>query len=64
MSVDAHMRFAVSDRFLSRVFANAEDNGWLLKGGTRLLARVPNSRATKDVDLVTTDKELDEAQAR
>ncbi|GAA1162817.1 nucleotidyl transferase AbiEii/AbiGii toxin family protein [Nesterenkonia sandarakina] len=62
-SVDAHMRFAVSDRFLSRVFASSEDNEWTLKGGTGLLARVPNSRATKDVDLVTTEKELEEAQA-
>ncbi len=61
-TADAHLRFAVFDRFLCRVFADQERSEWLLKGGTGLLARVPDSRATKDVDLVTTEKELDEAQ--
>lgn len=61
-SVDQHLRFARFDRFLSRVFSDEENSEWLLKGGTGLLARVPESRATKDVDLVTTQGELDDAQ--
>ncbi|WP_170228466.1 nucleotidyl transferase AbiEii/AbiGii toxin family protein [Nesterenkonia populi] len=60
--MDAHLRFAVFDRFLCRVFADQERSEWLLKGGTGLLARVPDLRATKDVDLVTTEKELHDAQ--
>lgn len=52
------------DRFLSRVFATGDESAWLLKGGTGVLARVPRSRATKDVDLAATGAvDLDEAQA-
>lgn len=51
------------DRFLSRVFADGDDSEWLLKGGTAMLARVPRSRATKDLDLAsTTAADLDAAQ--
>lgn len=50
-TVDNHVRQAIFDRFLSRVFAAGEDSEWLLKGGVSMLARVPKSRATKDVDL-------------
>ena len=50
-SVDAHVRQARFDRFLSRVFAEGEQSEWLLKGGMSMLARVPRSRTTKDVDL-------------
>lgn len=38
-------------RFLSRVFSDASDQSWILKGGTGLLARVSSARATTDVDL-------------
>ena len=50
-SVDARIRQARFDRFLSRVFAGGEQSEWLLKGGMSMLARVPRSRTTKDVDL-------------
>lgn len=50
-SVHAQIRQARFDRFLSRVFAEGEQSEWLLKGGMSMLARVPRSRTTKDVDL-------------
>lgn len=51
------------DRFLSRVFAEGDSSEWLLKGGTAMLARVPRSRATTDLDLAaTTAADLDAAQ--
>lgn len=51
------------DRLLSRVFAEGDDSEWLLKGGTAMLARVPKSRSTKDLDLAaTTIADLDAAQ--
>lgn len=51
------------DRFLSRVFADAESSGWLLKGGTGMLARVPEARHTQDVDLSVSGRSLDDAVA-
>ncbi|MFF2053437.1 nucleotidyl transferase AbiEii/AbiGii toxin family protein [Leifsonia sp. NPDC058194] len=39
------------DRFLVRIFADSE---WVLKGGTMMLARVPDSRSTRDIDLFRT----------
>ncbi len=50
-SVDARIRQARFDRFLSRVFAEGAASEWLLKGGMSMLARVPRSRVTRDVDL-------------
>lgn len=52
-TVDANIRQARFDRFLSRVFAEGEESEWLLKGGMSILARVPRSRTTKDVDLAS-----------
>lgn len=49
--VSAPIKQARFDRFLSRVFADGENSEWLLKGGVSMLARVPRSRTTKDVDL-------------
>ena len=49
------------DRFLSRVFADGEDSEWLLKGGTSILARVPRSRSTTDLDLAGPGTDIDEA---
>lgn len=39
------------DRFLSRVFSDGGASEWVLKGGAGMLARVPNARATMDIDL-------------
>lgn len=50
-------------RFLSRIFSEAGDSGWMLKGGTGLLARVGSARATKDIDLFRADHSLDGALA-
>ena len=61
-STQDHLRFAQFDRFLTRIFAEKEHSEWLLKGGTGMLARVPNTRTTKDLDLVITDRDLDDAQ--
>ncbi|MEO5746139.1 MAG: nucleotidyl transferase AbiEii/AbiGii toxin family protein [Terracoccus sp.] len=59
--VNAQIVSARVDRFLSRVFADGEESGWLLKGGTSMLARVPRTRATKDVDLAAGGGSLDDA---
>jgi Nucleotidyl transferase AbiEii toxin, Type IV TA system len=50
-TIDAQIRQARFDRFLCRVFAQGERSEWLLKGGMSMLARVPHSRTTKDMDL-------------
>jgi hypothetical protein len=50
-TVDAQIRQARFDRFLSRVFADGGASQWMLKGGMSMLARVPQARTTKDVDL-------------
>lgn len=52
-TVDAQIRQARFDRFLSRVFVDGEQSEWLLKGGMSVLARVPRSRTTKDMDLAS-----------
>ena len=61
-AVDAQIRQARFDRFLSRVFAEGEDSEWLLKGGMSMLARVPRSRTTTDMDLAAAaSADLDDA---
>jgi len=49
------------NRFLSRVFSGAEGASWVLKGGTGMLARIHDARATIDVDLLAEAVDLDEA---
>ena len=49
--VTTQIRQAQFDRFLSRVFADGNESEWLLKGGVGMLARVPQARATQDIDL-------------
>lgn len=62
-TVDARIRQARFDRFLCRVFASGEESEWLLKGGMSMLARVPRSRSTKDIDLASgTAADLAEAE--
>lgn len=39
------------NRFLSRIFSEGDESEWVLKGGTSILARVPSTRSTKDIDL-------------
>lgn len=54
------MRF---DRLLCRVFVDGHASRWMLKGGTALLARIPDSRRTQDLDLAPSDAALDDAIA-
>lgn len=62
-TVDAQLRQARFDRFLSRVFADEEASEWLLKGGLSMLARVARARTTKDIDLSAARAvDLDEAE--
>lgn len=49
------------NRFLSRVFANADDSSWILKGGVAMLARIPQARTTLDIDLYRPKNDLDES---
>ena len=51
----------VHDRFLCRVFAI--DDGWVLKGGTAMLARVRDARHSLDIDLWNERGDLDAAEA-
>ena len=50
-------------RFLSRIFSEADDSGWMLKGGTGMLARVGSARTTRDVDLFRRELSLESALA-
>lgn len=59
--VSSHLAMARADRFLCRVFADGESSQWLLKGGTSMLARVRQTRTTKDVDLAGSRKSVEEA---
>ena len=60
--ISSQLKIAHFDRLLSRVFSEGERSEWLLKGGSSMLARIPESRATKDLDLVSTSHDLDDAQ--
>ncbi|TWE13189.1 nucleotidyl transferase AbiEii/AbiGii toxin family protein [Rudaeicoccus suwonensis] len=51
LDITNRMQLEYFNRFLSRVFSEAEDSEWVLKGGTGMLARVPSTRATRDIDL-------------
>lgn len=54
------VRRFVYDRFLARVFADL-DAPWVLKGGTAVLARVNDARHSKDVDLLRSLGNIDDA---
>lgn len=63
LTTDQRIRLEYFRRFLSRIFSEGATSGWLLKGGTGLLARVPSTRATVDIDLFRSGYSLDEALA-
>lgn len=48
-------------RFLSRVFSEETESEWVLKGGTGILARIPSTRSTRDIDLYRQGFTLDQA---
>jgi len=49
----------VMGRFLARVFT-ADPDGWLLKGGTGMMVRLPQARYSKDIDIMSTSACSDE----
>lgn len=63
LTTDQRIRLEHFNRFLSRVFSEGPDSEWMLKGGTGMLARVPSTRATLDIDLYREGYGLDDAVA-
>lgn len=60
-TVNQERRTFVMRRFLAVVFS-ADPDGWILKGGTGMMVRLPRARHTDDVDLIATrGATLDEA---
>lgn len=53
-------RQALRDRFLCRVFSDPRGR-FILKGGSSLLARIPDARATRDIDFATAARESSES---
>ena len=53
-------RQALRDRFLCRVFSDPSGR-FILKGGSGLLARIPDARATRDIDFATASRESAES---
>jgi hypothetical protein len=51
LDVNKRIHLEYFNRFLSRVFSEREGSEWVLKGGTGILARVPSTRSTRDIDL-------------
>jgi hypothetical protein len=51
LDVNKRIQLEYFNRFLSRVFSEGDGSEWVLKGGTGILARVPSTRSTRDIDL-------------
>lgn len=51
LPVSKRIELEYFNRFLSRVFSEGNDSEWVLKGAAGILARVPSSRSTRDIDL-------------
>lgn len=51
------------NRFLSRIFSEGAESEWVLKGGTSILARIPSTRSTKDIDLYREGFTIEQALA-
>lgn len=51
LDVNKRIQLEYFNRLLSRVFSEGETTEWVLKGGTGMLARIPSTRATRDIDL-------------
>ena len=62
LPVNTLRRQFVLECYLARLFA-LPDRGWLLKGGTGLIARIPGARHSRDLDLCQTasGRDLDES---
>ncbi|WP_375430757.1 hypothetical protein [uncultured Friedmanniella sp.] len=51
LNVNQRISLEYFHRFLSRVFSGGDDSEWILKGRMGILARVPSTRTTRDIDL-------------
>jgi Nucleotidyl transferase AbiEii toxin, Type IV TA system len=63
LTISERIRLEYFNRFLSRVFSEGSDSEWMLKGGTGMLARVPSTRTTLDIDLYRRGYTLDQSLA-
>ncbi|MGH3350651.1 MAG: nucleotidyl transferase AbiEii/AbiGii toxin family protein [Nocardioides sp.] len=61
LTINERIRIEHFRRFLSRVFSEGQESEWILKGGTGMLARVPSTRSTLDIDLYREGFTLDQA---
>lgn len=61
LDVNRRIHLEYVNRFLSRVFSEGADSEWVLKGGTGILARVPSTRSTRDIDLYRSGFTITEA---
>lgn len=61
LDVNKRIHLEYFNRFLPRVFSEGKDSEWILKGGTGILARVPSTRSTRDIDLYRAGFTLTEA---
>lgn len=57
--VDKIMQMEYRNRLLARVFVPGAE--WVLKGGTSTLVRLPDARATKDIDLLRQGAGIEDA---
>lgn len=64
-SLDTNKRIQLEyfNRFLSRVFSEGAESEWVLKGGTSMLARIPSTRSTRDIDLYRQGFTIEQALA-
>ncbi|WEV59546.1 nucleotidyl transferase AbiEii/AbiGii toxin family protein [Bifidobacterium sp. ESL0728] len=62
-NVDDTIRQIHYDRFLCRVFSEGAESDWVLKGGSAMLARIPSTRRTLDIDIFRNGYDLDESLA-
>jgi hypothetical protein len=56
-----YIAFVHQDRLMCRIFSDGENSRWVLKGGNGMLARIPNARSTRDIDVVTDGTSAEEA---
>ncbi|MCW2289122.1 nucleotidyltransferase AbiEii toxin of type IV toxin-antitoxin system [Leucobacter luti] len=61
LDVNKRIQLEYFNRFLSRVFSEGEASEWVLKGGAGMLARIPSTRSTRDIDLYRQGFALDQA---
>ncbi|MFT4186465.1 MAG: nucleotidyl transferase AbiEii/AbiGii toxin family protein [Micrococcaceae bacterium] len=61
LNVNDQIQLEYFNRFLSRVFSEGDNSEWVLKGGTGMLARIPSTRSTRDIDLYKTGFTLSES---